>query len=213
MDVPGLPVEIGADQLALAGGGDDREQAVAGGAELRLGAVARDEDGRTAAGGDPVNARILGPSAGREEAPLPPLERDRLAVGRETRPGIMAGLSGDVAGRPAARGDGADMAQPLVRPADEDDGPPIARPGREQLELRLVAFHQPPSGAARSRLDPQLAERLEHHLAAVGGNAGPARHLRLEAVGRDLHLRVQGVDDYSRVVDPERDLARAAAVA
>ncbi len=213
MDVLRLAVEVGADELALARRGDDHEQAVVRRSELGFGAVAGDPDRRSACRGDPIDSGIFGPAGRSQEAPLPALEDDRPAVGRKARTGVMAGLGRYLARGSAARRDGSDPAEAAVGPADEDDRPAVARPGREELELRLVALHQPARGPSRGGLDPQFAERLEHHLAAVGGNARPARHLRLEPVRSDLDLRMQSVDHDSGVVDPEWNLAAAAPVA
>jgi hypothetical protein len=213
MDVLRLAVEIGADELALARGADDHEQPVARRSELRSGAFRRDSLRRSAGGSDTVDARVLRPAGGGEEAPLPFLEDDRPAVRGEYRAGVMTGLGRHLASRPAPGGDGADPAEAAVGPADIDDRPAVARPGREELELLLIAPHQPSRRPAGRRLHPQFAESLEDHLAAVGRHARPARHPGLEAVGRDLDLRMGGVDDDSGVGDPERDLARGSAIA
>ena len=122
----------------------------------------------------------------------------------------MARLAGHVARLAAARGDGADATEPGVGPVDEHDRAPVARPGREEFEA-VAAARQAPRRAPGGRLEPQFAKAFEHHLAPVGGHFGEARHLRHEALGRDLDLRVRRIGDAARVVDAERNVARRAA--
>src|SRR4051812_37243249 len=145
----------------------------------RANSPAQDARHRPARRGDPEHALVLRPARRGEETAAAFLERDRLAIGREARTCIMAGLGGDVARRSAGCGDGADVAEPGVGPADEHDRTAVARPGGPELELALLALDQPARLAPRHRLQPELAERLEHHLAPVGRDRGPARHLRL----------------------------------
>src|SRR3546814_4843529 len=79
-----LPVQVGADELALAVARGDHEHAVAGGAELRLGAVAGDPLGCSAGGRDAIDAGVFAPTLRGEPAAAAPPEPERLAVGRET---------------------------------------------------------------------------------------------------------------------------------
>ena len=122
----------------------------------------------------------------------------------------MARLGHHVPGRAAGGGHRAQLAQPRIGPAYEHDRLAIARPGGEQLERSVIAAHQSARLAAGRRLDPQLAQGLEHHLLAIGRHGGPTGHLGRETVGRDLDLWMGGVDDHPRVVDLERnDAGRA----
>ena len=59
VDALGLTAEVGADQLALVPLGHQHEHAIIGGAELRLGSVARDPHRRSARRRDPIDAGIL----------------------------------------------------------------------------------------------------------------------------------------------------------
>ena len=57
-----LAVEIGADQLVLAVARRDHEDAVAIGAELRLGAIVGDPDGGAPGRCDAVDAGVVAPA-------------------------------------------------------------------------------------------------------------------------------------------------------
>jgi hypothetical protein len=209
MDALGLAVQVRRDELALALVAHRHEQPVAGRAELRHGRVLRHADRHAAARRDPVDARIVRPPVGGEIPALPAFEHDGPAVGRKGGSRIMAGLRRHIPRRAAARRYGADAAQPRIRPVDERDRPTVARPSGIGFDAVAFPARQPARRAARHRLDPELAERLEHHLTPIRRHHRPARDLGREAIGGDLHLRVLGVSDHARVVDPERDLGRA----
>ena len=210
-----LPRQVGADELAhrlaVLALVLQHEDAIVAGAELRRGGIARHEAGGAAGGGDAVHAGILRPTRAGEAAGTRAFEHDRLAIGREARAGIMAGLADHVARAAAVGADHTQPAEAIVGPADIDQALAVVRPAGEQLKA-VVAARQAARGAAGDRLYPQFAQRFEHHLAAIGRDAGKARHGGGEAIGRDRDLRVRTIDQAARVIDGEGDLARVAAV-
>ena len=203
---------VGADQLALAHFARHHEDTIVGRAKLRLGGVLYDAHGRPASQGNTVDARVLAATCSGQSAALAAFEHDCLAIGRKVWAGIMARCHSDIARATAPWRDGADMAEPSIRPADERDCAPVARPGRPEFHLGIVAVDQPTCRAARQRLDPQFAQRFEGDLPAVGRDHGPARHLGLEAVRRYFDLGMHCVDYNARVVHAERYVARAATI-
>ena len=71
----------------------------------------------------------------------------------------------------------------------------------------MVALaRQPARGPGRQIADPQIAERLEHHLGPVRRGAGPADHADVERVRRDLDGEADGVLHPAGVGDVEGDV-------
>ncbi len=176
MDPLRFAVEVGAEQLAFSVLFADQEQAIIGGAEPRAGCILGDAHRNSAARGDAIDARIIGPGGRRKVAAAPAFEDDRAPIGGETRARIVTRLASHGARIAAARADRHYTAQANVGPIDEHQRAAIARPRRKQLETGSLAARQSPRSAARHRLKPQFAKAFEHHLATVGRNFGKARH-------------------------------------
>ena len=203
MDAPRLAVQVKAHQPAFPAVAFDDEDPVAGGAELGTAAPVGDAGHVAAGGGHPVDAGFAGaPRAGEVTAAVL-LEDHNLPVGREARTGVVT-RRGDHRGCAPSGGNGADLAEAGVRPTDIDQLPAVRRPGRIGLHCGLVAG-QATRLATRHRLDPELAEGLEHHRAPVGRDCSAPRHPGLEAVGRHGDLRPGRVDKAAGVRDPEGD--------
>uniref|UniRef100_A0A0N4Z2Z0 BON domain-containing protein n=1 Tax=Parastrongyloides trichosuri TaxID=131310 RepID=A0A0N4Z2Z0_PARTI len=165
--------------LAVAGA---QEDAIVAGAELRIGAGISDLDRLAAAHGDAVDARFAAPHGRAQIAVAGGAIDDRLAVRREARLQIVAGVGRDGAAFAAGDGNHADGAQVLVVPGRVNDGAAVTRPGRVQLEMVALARQAAGrSGHAVAQVaDPQIAQGFEHHLGAVGRGLRPADHLHVE---------------------------------
>ncbi len=185
--------------FALAAGEED---AVTGRAEARCDAVVGDEGGLAAGGGDPVDAGVLAPQGGGQIAVARGAIGDGATVRREAGLQIMTRLTGDDPAVAARGRHDADGAQVTVAPGRIDDRATVTGPGRIQFEMVGLA-RQPPRRAGRQVADPQIAQRLVHDLATVGRGGGPADHLDVEPVGRDLDREAHGVLDAARVGDVE----------
>ena len=110
----------------------------------------------------------------------------------------------------AAGGNGPHFAQARVGPADIGQLLAVSRPRGVGLHSGIIGG-QTARFAAGHRLDPELAQRLEHHRLAIGRDIGPARHLGFKSVRSDSHRRARRIDHAAGVGNLEgndRALAR-----
>src|SRR5690606_38954517 len=185
------------------------EDAVVAGAELRRRARIGNLDRFAAADGNAVDARLAAPQGRAQIAVAGRAVDDRLAVRREARLQIVAGVGRDGPAFAACDGNHADGAQLVVVPGRVDDRAAVARPGRIQLEMIALARQAARrSGHAVAQVaDPQIAQGLEHHLGAVGRGLRPADHLHFELVRRHLDGEAGGLLHPAGVGDAAGDLA------
>ena len=162
MIAPGFARQIGADQLQLVLAAHGHEQAVARRAILRVGGATLDQPRLAAARRHDIDAAVAAPAVGGQPAARARGKGDGLAVGREARGDVVAGVGGHRLGRSAGGADGHDLAEAGVGPADEGEGAAVARPGRIGFEDAVVAARQAPRRrAGAGRLHPQFAERFD----------------------------------------------------
>ncbi len=207
----GFAIEVGRDELEVPAARSEREQPVLIRPEMRVRKPARDQFGRAAANTDAVGARIFGIFGIGQEAALVLLEHNAVTIRRKAGARIMSRHAGDLA-RIAAAGIGDDdFAQASIGPADIGHPLTIARESRPAFD-RVVVARQPPGRTAVDGFGPQFAEAFEHHAAPIGRQDGVLDHPGRDRVGRDRDHRMRCVRDAARIVDPEGDFARAAAI-
>ena len=124
----GFAVHIHADEHALVRARLCVKHPVVGGAEMWGGSRRGDACCRSAHRGHPVNAGLVRSQGRGQAAAFQLFKDDRLAIGRETRAGIMAGLRRCLFGRTAACAYGVDVTKAFIGPMDISDGFAVARP-------------------------------------------------------------------------------------
>ena len=93
---------------------------------MRCGSRRGDACGGAARRGHTVNAGLVRAQWRRQAPAFLLFKDDRLAIGGETRAGIMAGLRRCLFGRAAAGADDVDVAKALICPMDIRDGFAVA---------------------------------------------------------------------------------------
>ncbi|MNQ54653.1 hypothetical protein D3C85_687240 [compost metagenome] len=186
-----------------------QEDPVVAGAELRVGAFIGDQRRLAAARRGAIDAGLAAPQGRAQEAVAGGAIDHGLTVRRELRLQIVTGLGADDAAFAAAGRDHSQRAQVLIVPGRIDDGAAVARPGR--IELEVVALTRQTTRRACDAVsqvaNPQVAQGLEHDLGAVRRGLGPADHLHVELVRRDLDGEAHGLLHAAGVGDVEGDFA------
>ena len=137
MGALGFAVHIHADEQALVRTKLCVKHPVVGGTEMWRGSRRGDACCRSADRGHPVNAGLVRAQWRGQSAAFQLFKDDCLAVGRETRAGIMAGLRRCLFGGAAACADGVDVTKAFVGPMDISDGFAVARPSGISLHTRI----------------------------------------------------------------------------
>ena len=182
----GFAIQIHADEQAFIGAGFGIEYPVVCRAEMRSRSAIAYPHRLTTRGRNPVDTGLVGARWRGKAAAFLLFKHHCLAIGREARAGIMAGLRRDNFGHATICANGSDVAKAFICPMHIRNCLTVPRPCGISFHLGRCR-RQAPRCAAACGLEPQFTHGFEHYRPAIGRRDYAARHVRLKRGWRDFN--------------------------